>query len=104
MVPLLIRILVLGTIAYLVYRVLSPSYPVKVTISSDGIIRCKGISKSVRRIIEEFAQEQLLDGEMVTIKGFHGEHDRIRWVFPKDMNPSLAQKFRNLILTEVDRR
>jgi len=64
-------------------------------MTGDGVSKCKGISESQKKRIVDFAQEQLLEGETILVKGIPEERNRIRWVFPKNTSRALAQRFRN---------
>jgi len=92
---LLVRVLVFGTLAFIVYRFLVPASPIVVTMTGDGVSKCKGISESQKKMIVDFAQDQLLEGETILVKGFIENHGTVRWVFPKNTSRALAQRFRN---------
>ena len=53
-------------------------------------------------MIDDFAREFLLAGETMKVSGYYVEHGRLRWVFAKNINPSLAQRFRNLMINESE--
>ena len=97
-----VRFLLFAIIVYCAYRILKPSYPVTLTLNSQGIVKCKGLSKQSRQMIDDFAREFLLAGETMKVSGYYVEHGRLRWVFAKNINPSLAQRFRNLMINESE--
>lgn len=92
---ILVRLLVFGTLAFIAYRFLFPLSPISVMLTSDGVGKCKGISEIQKQRIVDFAQQQLLEGETILVKGYIETHGRIRWVFPKGTSRALAQRFRN---------
>ena len=94
---ILVRLIVFGAIAFVAYRMLFPSSPIVVTLTSDGVGECKGISEAQKKQALDFAQEQLLEGETIVVKGYIETHGRVRWVFPKNTNQALAQRFRNFM-------
>ena len=97
---ILIRFLLFGIIAYAAYRVLMPKHPIALTLNCDGIAKCKGLSKQSQEIVADFAREHLLNGESIKIQGYYVTHGRLRWVFDKNVNPSVAQRFRNFMINE----
>lgn len=97
-----IRFLLFVIIIYCAYRILKPKYPVTVTLNCDGIVKAKGLSKQTRQLIDDFAREHLLAGETFKANGYYVEHGRLRWVFAKNTNSSLAQRFRNLMINESE--
>jgi len=99
---ILIRFLLFGIIIYVAYRVLVPKHPVALTLNCRGITKCRGLSNQAKEIIDDFARENLLEGESVTIQGYYATHGRLRWVFGKNVNPSVAQRFRNLMINQSE--
>jgi len=97
-----VRFLLFAIIVYFAYRILKPTYPVTLTLTDEGIIKCKGLSKQSRQLIDDFAQEHMLAGETMKAHGYYSEHGRLRWVFGKNTNPTLGQRFRNLMVNEIE--
>lgn len=96
---LLIRLLFVTAIVFVVYRLLFPARPVSVTLTCDGVTKSKGVSTALLRRIDEFAREEFLPGESIKVDGNYIENGKIRWVFPKNTNVALEQKFRNVLGT-----
>jgi len=94
-----VRFLVFGIIAFVAYRFLFPAPPIVVELTGDGVGRCKGLSDFQKKRIAKFAEEELLEGETILVKGFRESNDQIRWVFPKATSRGLAQRFRNVAAT-----
>lgn len=99
---ILVRFLLFLIIGYAAYRVLVPKHPISLKLNCNGLEKCKGLSKQSRELIDDFARENLLDGEVIKVQGYYSTHGRLRWVFNKNVNPSLAQKFRNLMINESE--
>ncbi len=98
---ILIRFLFIALIVYLIYRFFRMGNPVRMTLTCRGVTKCKGVSDHLRKRLDEFAQEELLQGEKLEIGGYYDDNRRIRWVFPDDASLVLARRFRNFMMCEV---
>ena len=76
-------------------------YPIRAILTSDGVSSSEGISKSLRAKLARFAQENLEPGQSIKLRGKVLERGRIRWSFPRSVDPGFAQRFRNFMANEV---
>ncbi len=97
MLPRLFAFLVIAIAIWLLFR---SRYPIRVTISDRGIEHGTRLSPVISKRLSEFAEENLLPGEQIQVRG-QVVSGHIRWVMPRSTNPSLVQRLRNYMYTEV---
>ena len=82
-------------------KIPDPQYPVRVTLTNEGVLNSSNLPKSIRSRLDRFAHDRLAEGEAIQLKGKIGNRDRIRWRFQKNVDPEYAQKLRNFMTNEV---
>ena len=69
-------------------------------MTSEGISFSEGIKNSLRSKLASFAQENLPPGQSIKLKARLTQQGRIRWHFPKSVDPDFAQRLRNFMANE----
>ena len=96
---MILRLLAILVVITLVWLFIRSQYPIRVTIDDRGVKKGTKLPPLIYDRLSDFAQENLLQGEQIKLKG-RVVSGRIRWVFPKSTNPSLAQRLRNYMYTD----
>ena len=85
----------------IVWAIVRSRYPIRVTLTRDGVMKSKNLPNAIRIRLHRFARDNLAAGDVVTLKGQFIHRGRIRWVFPRNGDPDFAQRLRNFMVNEV---
>jgi len=94
-------LLALAVALLLVYAFVFLRHPVRVTLSSEGVVRSQQLPDSIAKRLARFARQNIEVGETVDLRGKIQANGRIRWVFNKKFDQDLAQRLRNFMASEV---
>ncbi len=91
--------LIVGVV--IIWQILRSRFPIRVTLSRNGIVKSSNLPEAICKRIDLFARENLDDGELIKLKGHIYNRGRIRWVFPRNASQEFVQRLRNFMVNEV---
>ena len=95
------RLIIFAIIIAIVIWILRAKNPIRVTLTSSGVLDSKGVSNAALARMADFARDNVEYGESVTLYGRRIENGLIRCELPKNVKPEFAQRFRSFMINEV---